>query len=56
MKKLNLDDFKSMADGVQTEEVMSQIDGGLEQEGWYDCHGFWGGLHKLIVELVGNIS
>lgn len=41
-EKLSLDAFKAMADNVQSEEVMSNIEGGT----WSDCHGFWGWLGK----------
>lgn len=58
MKKLNLDDFKEMANNVQTEEAMSKIEGGLENS-LTDCHGFWGpvgkALRDLAVTLIGNI-
>ena len=54
-EKLNLDAFKAMAENVQTEDVMNQIEGGT----LFDCHGFWGGVGKalrdLAVELIGNI-
>lgn len=45
-KKLNLDAFKEMANEVQTEDVLSQIEGGLED--WGDCHGYWGKLGKYF--------
>ena len=42
--KLSLDDFKAMANNVQSEEVMQQIEGGLLD--LFDCHGFWGQVGK----------
>ena len=48
--KLNLDDFKSMANNVQEQDAMNNIEGGLSD--WSDCHGFWGQLHKFIVEVL----
>ncbi|MCL9804904.1 hypothetical protein NAT51_05195 [Flavobacterium amniphilum] len=45
-KKLSLDAFKQMAESVQTEDVMRQVEGGLE--GWGDCHGYWGKLGKYF--------
>lgn len=50
-EKLSLDAFKAMADNVQTEEAMSKIEGGLENS-WSDCHGFWGQLHKFVIEVL----
>lgn len=47
-QKLSLDAFKSMADNVQSEEVMQQIEGGS----LFDCHGFWGGIGKAVRDLV----
>jgi hypothetical protein len=41
-EKLSLDAFKAMAENVQEQEVMSQIEGG----NWSDCHGFWGTVGK----------
>ena len=43
-EKLSLDAFKAMAENVQEQEVMSQIEGGS----WSDCHGFWGYLGKAF--------
>lgn len=43
-KKLSLDAFKEMANEVQSEEVLKQIEGGT----WGDCHGYWGKLGKYF--------
>lgn len=50
-EKLSLDAFKEMAENVQTEEVMEQIEGGS----WSDCHGFWGGAGKMARSLTINV-
>jgi hypothetical protein len=50
-EKLSFEAFKAMADNVQEQDAMSNIEGG----DWYDCHGFWGGLHKFLIEVIGNI-
>jgi len=54
-EKLSFEAFKSMADNVQTEDVLNQIEGGT----LLDCHGFWGpvgkALRDLAVKLIGNI-
>ena len=43
-EKLSFDAFKQMAEGVQSQDVMEQIEGGS----WSDCHGFWGSLGKAF--------
>ena len=43
-QQLSLEAFKAMAENVQEQEVMSQIEGGS----WSDCHGFWGSLGKAF--------
>jgi|GEM_PF-3967853 hypothetical protein len=43
-EKLSLDAFKQMAENVQTQDVMEQIEGGS----WSDCHGFWGWMGKAF--------
>ena len=55
-EKLSLDAFKAMADNVQTEDVMNQIEGGT----LFDCHGFWGRVGKalgdVIIDTIENIK
>ena len=47
-EKLSLDAFNAMADNVQTEDVMNQIEGGS----LFDCHGFWGNVGKATGRLI----
>ena len=47
-EKLSLNAFKAMADNVQTEDVMNQIEGGS----LFDCHGLWGDFGKALGRLV----
>jgi len=47
-EKLSFDAFKLMAENVQTNEIMNQIEGG----NLFDCHGFWGGVGKKIRDIV----
>ena len=47
-EKLSLNAFKAMADNVQTEDVMNQIEGG----NLFDCHGDWGAVGKRVRDIV----
>ena len=47
-EKLSLNAFKAMADNVQTEDVMNQIEGG----NLFDCHGYWGAVGKRVRDIV----
>jgi hypothetical protein len=55
-EKLSFEAFKSMADNVQTEDVLNQIEGG----NLFDCHGFWGRVGKalgdVIIDAIGHIK
>jgi hypothetical protein len=51
-EKLSFDAFKQMAECVQSQDVMEQIEGGS----WSDCHGFWGQLHKFLIEVVDHVD
>ena len=37
-----------MANNVQSNEVMQQIEGGS----LFDCHGFWGRIGKAVGRLI----
>ncbi|WP_396211062.1 hypothetical protein [Flavobacterium sp.] len=52
MKKLSLDDFKQIAENVQPQEIMQQIEGGA----WSDCHGFWGQLRKFALDAIDRMT
>jgi hypothetical protein len=47
-EKLSLDAFKAMANNVQSEEVMEQIEGG----NLFDCHGYWGRVGKALGDVI----
>lgn len=51
-EKLSLDAFKAMANNVQSEELMEQIEGG----NLFDCHGYWGGVGKQIRDTLVEIG
>lgn len=50
-QKLSFDAFKSMADNVQSDEVMQQIEGG----NLFDCHGFWGEVGKATGRFLEGV-
>ncbi len=50
-EKLSFEAFKAMADNVQTEDVLNQIEGG----DLTDCHGFWGWVGKKIDTIVDKL-
>ncbi len=47
-QKLSFEDFKLMANNVQSDEIMQQIEGGS----LFDCHGFWGRIGKAVGNLI----
>lgn len=50
-EKLSFEAFKAMADNVQTEDVLNQIEGG----NLTDCHGFWGWVGKKADKIIDKL-
>ncbi|GEM_PF-2127967 len=47
-QNLSLEAFKNMAFNIQSDEVLKNINGGLEN--LWDCHGIWGKVGKTARE------